>query len=476
MLGLFGTLNLGTRSLATQQLGTEVAGHNLANVNNPAYARQRLAVATSLSVPSEIGAQGTGADGVAITQLRDYLLDQQIQSETSVRGYLNAQQLALQYAQANLGQEIDRQASSAAGTEAATGVGGQNGLAENLSALFAAFQSLSTNPTSLAERQVLVIKAQNIATQFNQVSTRLANVNTSLNNSVTSDVGTANTLIANIAKLNQQIIAVEVGGSGTANDLRDVRQQKLEELAKLTNLTTVTQPTGAVDVVIGGIAMTAGPLVTEQLEAFDPGTGQLQVRAQSTGTTIALGGGSIQGTLDVRDGALTKLRSDIDTLASELVTQVNAVHAPGYALGGSTGAAFFTGTDAASISVNATLVNDPSLIQAAGVAGATGDNQVALALAQLGNTRSAALNSQTFGESYGQSVASLGQSLASTNTQIDNQDIVSQMLERQRDSNSGVSLDEEMTDLIRFQKAFEASARLITTIADMLDTVVNMKR
>ncbi|MBC8003410.1 MAG: hypothetical protein H7X97_12555, partial [Opitutaceae bacterium] len=167
MLGLFGTLNLGTRSLSTQQQGTEIAGHNLANVNNPAYARQRLAIATSLTVPTEMGPQGTGADGVAIVQLRNGLLDLQIQSETSVRGSLDAQQTALQYVQANLGQQIDRQASGAAGAAATGGVGGQNGIAEHLSNLFNSFQSLSTNPTSLAERQVLLGKAEDLAAQFN---------------------------------------------------------------------------------------------------------------------------------------------------------------------------------------------------------------------------------------------------------------------------------------------------------------------
>jgi len=128
------------------------------------------------------------------------------------------------------------------------------------------------------------------------------------------------------------------------------------------------------------------------------------------------------------------------------------------------------------MNVNSALVNDPGLIQAAGVPGAAGDNQVALALAQLADQPIAALNNQTFTENYGQSVASLGQSLSSANTQIGNQDIVQSMLARQRDSNSGVSLDEEMTDLMRFQKAFEASARLISTISEMLDVVVNMKR
>src|SRR5262249_23010198 len=143
MLGLFGTLSMASRSLQTQRNGTEVAGHNLANVNTPGYSRQRVAIETSLAIPSELGPQGTGADAVAIVQLRDALIDRQIVNETSIRGAYESKQQALQFAQAGLGEEIDRQASGPEGTAAASGAG-QNGLAAQMSALFNAFQSLST--------------------------------------------------------------------------------------------------------------------------------------------------------------------------------------------------------------------------------------------------------------------------------------------------------------------------------------------
>ncbi|MSU62213.1 MAG: flagellar hook-associated protein FlgK [Pedosphaera sp.] len=476
MLGLFGTLNLGVRSLSAQREGSEIAGHNLANVNNPAYARQRLLLQTALPVPSGVGLQGTGVEAVAIVQVRNLLLDQQVQSETSVRSSLEAQQQGLQYTEANLGQMIDRQASGPAGSAAAGGVGGQQGLAENISDFFNGFQSLSTNPTSLAERQVLLIKAENLSTQFNQVSDRLGEVNDSLNRSVQADVSSANLLLKDIATLNQQIVSSEVGSGGVANDLRDVRQQRLEELAKLTNISTVTQTNGAVDVSIEGVSMVSAGVVQDTLEAFDPGSGQFVVRAQTAAQTLSLTGGSLHGTMDVRDGSLASLRSDIDNLASNLITSVNALHSGGFSLTGATGQKFFTGTGAGDIAVNGALTSDPSAIQASGVAGAVGDNQVALALAQLANESLAALGGQTFGERFGQSVAGLGQSLNSVNTQLENQNIVERMLLRQRDSFSGVSLDEEMTDLMKYQKAFQASAKLITTVDEMLEIIMNLKR
>jgi flagellar hook-associated protein 1 FlgK len=476
MLGLFGTLNMANRSLQTQRSATEVAGHNLANVNTPGYARQRVAIETSITIPSEIGPEGTGADAVAIVQLRDKLLDRQIVNETSVRSAYEGRQRALAFAQAALGQAIDRQATGAEGSAAASGVGGQHGIAEDLSALFAAFQSLSTNPTSSAERQVLVIKAQNLATQFNQVARRFDDLRASLNESVTSDVSQANIALADIAKLNDQIITAELGIDAQANDLRDVRQKRIEDLAKLVHIDTVENSNGGVDISIDGVQLVSGRNVLDTLEAYDGGSGQYLVRTLTGGTTLSLTGGTLQGTIDARDNDLVQLRADIDNLATRLITGINAIHSNGYGLGGTTGEAFFTGTNATDIAFNQTLAADPSRIQASGTAGAVGDNAVVLQLAQLADTKHPGLGNQTFLQNYGQTVSKLGQYLNGLNTQLSNQDIVEQMLLRQRDSVSGVSLDEEMTDLVRFQRAFEASARLITTIDEMLVTVVNLKR
>jgi flagellar hook-associated protein 1 len=196
----------------------------------------------------------------------------------------------------------------------------------------------------------------------------------------------------------------------------------------------------------------------------------------STGAALTLTGGSLAGNIDTRDGELASLRGDLNSLASTLISQVNSVHAGGYNLNGGTGANFFTGTGASDIAVNSALVNNPNLVQAGGAAGAVGDNQVALALAQLANQPIASLSNQTFSQKYNQTVAGLGQTLASVNDRVDNQTAVQTMLTNQRNSVSGVSLDEEMTNMITYQKAYEASARIINTVAQMLDTILAMKQ
>ena len=476
MLGLFGTLNMGARSLQVQQQGIEVAGHNLANVNNPAYSRQRLNLQTSLTIPTPIGPQGTGADVVSIQRVRNAVLDGQIQSETSARGFLESQQSILEQARSILGQEIDRAASGPDGSASSLGVGGQHGIAEKLSDLFNAFQEISTNPTSLPERQSALAKAQDLATEFNQISRRLDTLDESINDAIQSDAAKVNELLSSIASINKEIFTTEVYAPGSANDLRDLRQQRIEQLAELVNMQATEQANGTVDISIAGELMVSGVQIQDTVEAYDAGGRQFLLRSQNGGTNLNLAGGRIQGLIEARDGALTTLRNELDAHAALLISEVNAVHAAGFSLTGSTGANFFQGANAADIQVNAALVADPSLLQASSVNGEGGNNTVALQIAQLTDKRHAALSNQTFSQDFAGIVSGFGQALASVNSGLDDQNAVETMLLRQREAISGVSLDEEMTDLIKFQKAFEASARLVTTIDEMLQTIINLKR
>src|SRR6185295_15616065 len=157
-----------------------------------------------------------------------------------------------------------------------------------------------------------------------------------------------------------------------------------------------------------------------------------------------------------------------------LITQVNNVHSGGFSLQDTTGANFFTGTDAATIGVNATLVNSPDLIQTSGTSGVHGDNSVALALADLVSQTNPALNNKTFSDAYGSIVGTFGSALQSVNNQLSSHDAVNTMLLQQRASVSGVNLDEEMTNLMMYQRAYQASAKIVTTADALLDTVLSL--
>jgi flagellar hook-associated protein 1 FlgK len=472
MPGLFETLNLGARSLQVQQQALQITGHNIANVNNPAYARQRLNLETSAPVDTPIGPLGTGVDAVGVQQIRSQLTDQQIQSEASVRGFLEAQQQAMQDAEAGLGQGV---ATSASGADSNQASGDPNGIAAQLTSFFNSFQSLSTDPTSVAARQNVIGDATNLASRFNLTDQTLAKLQSQLDSSVQSDTTSANQLLSAIADLNRQIAGAETGSPGAANDLRDLRQSKIEELSKLVNIDVGQESNGSVDISIGGTTFVSGNQAVDSLEAYDAGNGHLSLRAQGSGTALTLTGGNIAGTIEARDGEVADLRNRLDTLASQLISQVNAVHAGGYGLNGTSGTDFFTGSGAGDIQLNAALANDPTLLQASGTAGAVGDNQVALALAQLAKSPNSGLDNQTFSQHYTQTIGAFGHALSSVNSRLSDQDTIDSMLAQERDSVSGVSLDEEMTNMMKFQRAFQASAQIITTVDQMLQTVIQMK-
>ena len=473
-LGLIGTLEIAKRGLDTNRQGIELTGHNLSNISNPAYARQRLRIQTAEALPSPQGPVGTGAKVAGIEQVRDRLLDSTISNETSVTGYLEARKKALEFAEVNMGQQLDRQASTPEGATASLGVGGQFGLVEGITDFFNAWQALSTSPNSTADRQVVVLKTQSLTEKFNSVSQRLTNLRADLNVRAQDDVKVANELLTQISDLSVSVTASEVGSLGIANDLRDRRQEKIEALARLGNIQYSEDAiTKALSISIGGVSVITADLVVTTLQTVTDAAGDTQVQAAS-GAAVTLTKGSIKGTLDARDSELTTLSGDINTLASELINQVNTLHSPGIALdGASTGEVFFSGSNAADISINTVLRQDPSRIQASAT-GDPGDNGVALSLAKLANQPQTGLSNLTFVERYNQTIANLGQSLSNTNTQIQDQDAVSRMLQRQRDSIAGVSIDEEMANMVVFQRAFQASARMITTIDELLQSVINL--
>ncbi|MGA2657342.1 MAG: flagellar hook-associated protein FlgK [Verrucomicrobiota bacterium] len=472
MPGLFDSLNIASSGLNAQQQAVGVAGQNLANVNNPAYSRQVVVEQAATPLQTSLGQEGAGVQVVAIQQIRDAMLDGQIQGENSITSFLQTQQNALQNAQSNLGEQLQ----SAASSSDASSVGSTGGLDSGLSGLFNEFQALSIDPGSTPNRQAVISQAQQLAAQFNQVNQSLSDLHDQLNQSVQTGVGSANQLLSEIAGLNHQITLAQGASGGTANDLVDLRQEKLEDLAKLVNFQPVANSDGSVNVVVDGQLLVSGSEVQDTLQSYDAGGGQLMVRTAGAGTPLTLTGGSIQGAIDSRDNALASLQSGLNQLASQLITRVNAVYSKGCDLNGNTGASFFTGADASDIGVNAALASDPSALQAAGVAGASGDNQVAAALAQLGTAPQSGLGNQTFSGSYNATITDLGSALSTANSRLSDQQTVQNMLSQQRTSVSGVSLNDEMTHLMTYQQAFQAAAELVSTINTMLGDLMNAKQ
>lgn len=467
MSGLFSTLNSSVLALTAHSRAIEVAGKNLANVNNPDYARQRVVYGDRGTVVTPDGAQSLGLEVVAVNQLRDTLLDRQLMREIGLTDGADTEQQAYERAQAALGQSIDGSAALDASGTSASG-----GLAAAMDDYFNAFQDFAGRPTDSGARQTLLQKAQILTDIFQQTDTRLTQVQTDLDSQVSTGTGKVNDLLSTIADLNTQISRFEINNPGSAVDLRDQRQAKLEQLASLLPVEVRDTGDGQIQVVARG---TAGADVMLVDRGNVTGPVAFDGTALSAGTPAAAlepTAGSLQGALSARDGAIQTLRDNLDVLARQMVTSVNAAYNPSAAAG----ADFFdpAGLTAGTIAVRSGLTASTLV---AGSSGAAGDNSLALAVSALAtkafSTGGGDQIDGTLGQFYAQSVSSLGQSLASAKARAEDQAGIQQIVRDKRDAVSGVSLDEEMADLVKFQRAFQASSRVFSIVSDLLDTVVN---
>lgn len=466
MSGLYASINSTVKALAAHSRAIEITGKNLANVNNADYARQRVMYGDRGTVVTSTGAESLGLEALAVEQVRDALLDGQLMREISLKASFEAEQGGYQRAQAGLGQSIDRSTAAAGATEA-----GANGIGGAIDSFFNAFQSFAARPTDDGERQTLLQKAGILTDRLQLADTRLAKVQGDLNAQIGNNVDDVNGLLSAVAELNAQIGRLEVNAPGSAVDLRDQRQARLEAIAAKIPVDVRETSSGQVQVFAkdsgGADVLLVDNASVKGTVAFD-GT---NVTAGAPATTLGLGGGSIKGALTARDGAIQTLRDQLNSLAREFVTSVNAAYNPT----GLTGDFFDpAGTTAGTIKVVGTLT--ASTLKASD-GGAAGDNTIALAVAQLSNkTFSTAGGDQidgTFSGFFGKAVSTLGQALASANARVDDQSNIERLVRGQRDAISGVSLDEEMADLMKYQRAFQASSRVFSVLDELLDGVVN---
>jgi flagellar hook-associated protein 1 FlgK len=472
MSGLIGDLLSTARALNAQTQGVNTAGKNMANVTNPAYSRQRVVLGDAGTMNTANGPQSMGVDVLATTQIRDLLLDKQILRETSLLGSAMAQEEALRWLQTNLGETVDRSSDSSFIDGASVVSMGESGVAQAIQDFFNAFNGLSADPTSVSQKQSVFQQAGILVDRLNLTGTRLAELSSTLDESIVSETNAVNGILESIRSLNEQIARIEIGHPGSALDLRDKRQAKLEELSKLMDIevATLSDRQGQIEVSAsgpGGASVTLVDGIRPVNEVSFDGT---QFLAGTAGSPLELTGGSLAGTLTARDGTLQNAITDFDRLAAQLVATVNRAYNPASASG-----YFFktSGTTAIGIALSSGLEPGTILSTRTSEAGA---NEIALAVTRAGekihSTGAGGAIDGTFGDFHRQLVSRVGSELASASNRVSDQESVQTLLVGRRDSISGVSLDEEMADLLRFQRAFEASARVMRTIDEMLELVV----
>lgn len=466
-LGIMGTMEMARNAMRVARSGAEVSGNNLANAANPAYARQRIKLNSSVTIPTEKGPQGSGAEVARLESIRDKVLDKSIISEKSISQYLDSKQVYLRRAEANLGQTIDSRSIDSGG--------GAHGISEGMTELFNSFQSLSVSPTSTAERQIVVFNAQKIADKFNTIDRRLSDLRTGINAEVEDLVTSVNSKLKAVANIAVNLGNIEIV-EGSANEVRDSLQSSLEELAEFVNISTATNDDGELNVFIDGVQMITDNIMTNSVGLHTDINGMHTMAEQVAGNVMNLKSGYLKGLIDARDTSIVDLQTKINTLATQLITEVNTLHRSGYDLNGNTGQDLFTGTGAADVGVNTNIVSDPRQLQGSSSASESSNNDVIRSIAALSTTALTGLNGMTFSEHYGNTISRFGQEISLTTAQLDDQKAVQKMLEKQRESIMGVSVDEEVANLVVYQRAFQASAKLLTTMDNLMKDVLNLTR
>ncbi len=472
MTSLLNALNAGKTSLLTNQKSIEIVGNNIANVNTEGYSRQR---AELIQIPAVNFGNFFIGQGVAVSDVsRDYSV------------FINRQ---LQEKSIEYGEETGR-SGSLTELERIFNVSEDN-LASKINDFFDAWQELSANPSGQVERDVVMQRGKLLGDAFRGITDETDTVAQNMNTEIIGEVEQLNEKIAEIAKLNERISLVEISGKQTANAARDQRDLIVKDLSETLGVKTYTDNNGMLNVVLPGGKPLVQGLQAMTLQAVTIGT-NVNIQLKVAGSTLDLAvddfGGKFHGMLEMRDVFIADLRTKLNTLAIDLTDKVNKVHENGWFKDPATGLPangqrFFndiTATlppDVPSRMV-AVAFTDSRRVAAAGPnsSAAPGDNETALAIASLEITNSVAGTNDTFDNYFSQMVSTVGIEASRNHLALSGSKDATTQLQNLRDSFSGVSLEEEMIDLIQYQRGFESSAKFLATVDEMMTSLLQLKR
>jgi flagellar hook-associated protein 1 len=463
MASTFFGLNVALSGVVTQQRALNTVSHNLTNATTPGFSRQRVDTSAAspfpypaLNNPVGPGQMGTGVVATQYMRLRDEFADLSFRGATSDLGQYEAKADSL----GNIDTIIDEP--------------GDTGLTHLLSQFWGSWQALSVNPDSAAAREAVRAAGVSLAQGFNDLDKQLTASQTDADTRITLGVSRVNELAGQINQLNKQIAMVVAVGQ-EPNDLRDQRDQLLDQLSSFSDV-TVTRPSatnGKISVAIGSqLIVDSGTDTVNALAVSAAGA------ATVNGVATTITSGSLRGQIDIRDtivGGPNGYLAQLDALAGAVATSVNARHAAGYGTDGTTGNAFFAGTTAATLAISAPVAASVDAIAASDTAGnlpGGSDNAVAMGQLQF-VVQAIGATTTTLDGFYQQMVAKVGVDTDQADRMTQVQKGVLEAATTRRSATSGVNLDEEMSDMVRFQKSYNAAARMVTTVDEMLDTIIS---
>jgi len=453
MSGLLGSLSTALSALIANQQAFETASNNVANANTPGFSRQRPVFTPGDPVVLGRLSFGTGVVLKKLESLRDPILELRLNQESQTQGQLDSALSALQQIQVTF-----------SGTD--------SGIAHAISKFFDSLQQLSTDPASLSLRQGVLTAAANLATSFNTASHNLQTQHSNLDLNVVQAVGEINTLTPQIAALNQQITNLE-NVHEDASAFIDQRGALIRQLSSLVDVSVIQTEHGITLTTSNGT-----PLVAQersfQLTTQIAAGGVHKIFAGTVDVTGLLPAGKLGGLLEVRDNRIPALQANLDQLAAGLATALNAAHRGGFDLNGAVGTDLFIPPAAGGVGAAAALsvaITDPAFIAASsdGTPGSNGN----LAVISAVHDQAVATGQKPL-DFYSRLVFQVGSDTANTAADLSASQLILRQLENQRASISGVSLDEEAANIVRYQTAYQAAARVITTVTTLLDAAVNL--
>lgn len=463
MSSLLSIISSAASSLQGQEAGVATASNNIENANTPGYARQ---VAVISSAPSDLVAGafiGGGSQLQSVTQIRDQFVEAQIPAQMGLASSSAAASSALD---------------SITAFDPSTG----DGLATSISNFYSSLQALSQNAGDSSLREAVIGSANNLAVSFNTTASQLSDSRSAVDQQISADVTQANALAAQVASLNQQI--EQASASAQPNALLDARNSAVEQLAQLTGATPVQTNGGGVSLFMpGGSALVSDSSAGTLSAVADPNNdGLLSIQFTSAGggpaQAVTNAGGEIGGLMSARDGAMATAQSSIDQLAFDLAGKVNAVQENGYGTDGSTGNPLFdVGTTAkgaaAAFTVDPAIESNPAAIAAASSAAtAPGDaTNLQAIIATQDATLSSGANALT---TLATTTAQLGSAAqdADATSQLDSS-MLSQLTTMQQ-SASGVSTEEELTNLQTYEQGYQAISQVIQASNTLFTTLMNI--
>ncbi len=495
MSSTFSSYKIAYSGMYASQAGLGTTSNNLANVNTTGSSRTRVSATDKVTVQSS-SSTGTGADVGSIARVRDQLLDQTYRTQNTQASYWSVKNGDLEYMQELMSEFGSTDASSESSS---------TGLQQTIQDFFNDWSELSKDPTSQSNREALIEAANSLVSNFTELDQQLQQLQQDACNSVKDGVDSLNDLASQVAALNDQISQAEAGSNGEATYLQDQRDALLDQMSSLANISVTTRADGTVQVNIGGTALVDGGK-TRTLTVTGDGSvdSPLKVQWADTGDAAEISGGSIKAYLEDADqtgygdidtstlpysystdstSSITTLRQGLNNLLTTIATKVNSLLSSGTDLDGNSGSSiggFFTTVDSSkalsitNIQVNPAIVSDADKI-AISATGEEGDGTIATAISKLtsGDYFSCdglAMNSTEF---YAALTSWIGTAGSNASSNYNTQSALVTQIDTQRQTVSGISLDDEMSNMIIYQNAYNASAKVLSTIDELVAGLIS---